>query len=92
MKTTTHLRQAVELAGGKLEEDEGRRDMRCFQAVAPDGRIWQGGSVCLRINWARGSSASAIAYNESEYADTVARLSSGLRDQTPEEVELYANN
>lgn len=92
MKTTTQLRKLVESAGGILEEDEGRRDMRCFQACAPDGKIWGEGVTCLRIDWAAGTSPHAIAFNEDAFKDLTSRLSSGLRDQTEGEKYLCSED
>lgn len=92
MKNATQLRRLVVSAGGKLEEDEGRRDLRTFQACAPDGKIWSEGVVCLRIDWATGSSPHAIAFNADALKDLTSRLSSGLRDQTEEEKYLCSED
>ena len=92
MKTPTQLRRVIEAAGAVMEEDEGTRDMRTFQAVAPDGMIWQEGCVCLRVEWFRGTSRLAEMFNEAEYKSLAERVSFGLREQTPEERELTATD
>lgn len=79
--TVKDVRRAIEKAGGTMEEDEGYRDMRTLQAVAPDGKLWACGSLhCLRIEWATGRTAQAQAYNGHEYRDLEERLACGLED------------
>ena len=85
MKTKRDLERVIVAAGGTLEEDDGLRDMRCFQAVAPDGLIWEEGVVCIRIDWAKGEHAQAVAFNESEFKSLCERLSFGLRGMTADE-------
>jgi hypothetical protein len=63
MITTRQLKSLVTKLGGTLEEDHGVRDLRCFQAVAPDGYLWNGDTRHIRIDWATGSSRTSIAFN-----------------------------
>lgn len=91
MKTPRQLKILVTKLGGTLEEDNGLRDMRCFQAVAPDGYLWNGDTLHIRIDWATGSSTHAIAANEAMFkmvaefaleAMTVDQKASGVYDES----------
>lgn len=91
MKTLTDIKRAVAKVGATVEEDCGYRDMRVFQLVAPDGKLWAGTDCqCEPVQWATGSSHHAIAHNEAAFRDILDTLSHGLRDMTPEEAEEYA--
>lgn len=86
MKTKKDFAKLVERCGGTLEEDTGYRNMRVYQAVAPDGKLWAGDDVqCLRIETCKASS-------EDDYEWARAILERGLRDITPEEAEFYAED
>ena len=83
---TTTLRLAVQAAGGTLEEDNGSCSCRIFQAIAPDGMIWEEGVVCFLIQWPVGdSNGQAEALR-----DVVARTALGYRPMT--EQELYEHD
>jgi len=90
MKTISQLRRVVEQAGARLEEDEPLRDMRTFQAVAPDGMIWEEGCFCMRVDWATGASPQAVRFNEEQFKSVSERVASGLREQTEAERDMCA--
>lgn len=93
MRTKADIERLAKAAGATLEEDEGYRDMRTLQIVAPAGKLWHDGGVqCLRIEWAKGTTPKAVEYNEVAYRDTESRIRCGLYDMTPEEAELYATS
>ena len=53
--------------------------MRTLQIVAPDGKQWSdGGVVCMRVEWAAGSTPSAVKFNEEAYRDAASRVACGL--------------
>lgn len=88
MKTPQQLRALVERAGGTLEEDFGPSGLRIFQAVARPGYVWAGSDLtCLMVQWARGSSALTLAWNEREFDDLRERVSHGQRPMTAAEIE-----
>jgi len=92
MTLVCKLRLAAVKAGGTLEEDEGRRDMRVFQAVAPSGHVWAGNDcVHVRIDWASGSGPRVAEFNASAFDSALQTISHGLRLMTPEETELCAD-
>lgn len=89
MKSVSQLRTLVTKAGGTLEEDEGFRDARVFQAVAPKGKLWKCSDLsCLVIIWKRG----IYQDNEDVFSDVRQRVSFGLRDMTQDEMEIYAED
>lgn len=92
MNTPTQLRRIIEASGARMEEDEGSRDMRTFQAVAPIGMIWNEGCVCIRIDWARGSSAQAVAFNDSQFKSTSERIGYGFRPMTEDEKDMCSED
>lgn len=91
MKTRADIERLAKAAGATLEEDEGYRDMRRLQIVAPDGKRWRDGSVlCLLVEWAKGSTPGAVKHNEDAYRDATSRIACGLENIPAEEAELYA--
>lgn len=79
--TIKDVRRAIEKAGGTMEEDEGYRDMRILQAVAPRGRLWACDSIyALMVPWAVGNSPQAAAHRADTFRDLGERLSFGLED------------
>lgn len=93
MRTKTDLEKLAKRAGATLEEDEGYRDMHTFQIVAPDGKWWAASfTIHLRVEWARGTSRSAVAFNEDAYNDAASRVAHGLEDIPETELYLYATD
>ena len=79
--------------GGRLEEDEGIRDLRCLQLCAPEGKIWVNTDLhTMRLDWARGGSVQSGQYNLGAYNDAIERMSGGLREMTEDERELYSED
>ena len=83
MKTKADLERLAKSAGATLEEDEGYRDMRVFQIVAPDGKRWvDGGCMHVRIDWAQGRKPDAVKFNDAELlgVPTIVVVGRGLAD------------
>ena len=79
--------------GGRLEEDEGIRDLRCLQLCAPEGFIWVNTDLhTMRLDWVRGSSVQSEKWNQDAYNDAIERMSGGLREMTKDERELYSED
>jgi hypothetical protein len=93
MKTLNDIKRAVAKVGGTVEEDEGYRDMRVLQLIAPAGKLWAGTDCqCEPVHWACGSAPHAVKYNEKTFADILDTLSHGAREMTPEEAEEHAED
>jgi len=91
MRTKANIERLAKVVGATVEEDYGTRNMRTFQVVAPPGKLWHdGGTQCLRLEWARGATRLAREYNEVAYLDAESRIRCGLYDMTAEEAEFYA--
>lgn len=91
MKTLNDIKRAAAKVGATVEEDTGYRDMRVFQLVAPDGKLWNATDCqCERVHWACGAAPHAITHNESAYRDILGTVSLGLRDMTEAEKLEYA--
>ena len=79
MKTKSDIERLAKAAGATLEEDHGYRDMRTLQIVAPEGKQWSdGGATSIRVEWAKGSTPSALKCNEDAYRDAASRVACGL--------------
>lgn len=91
--TLADIKRATIAAGGTVEEDHPHRDMRVFQLLAPDGKVWSGNDcACIRVDWAKGSTNDAISFNQSAFSALKDTLSFGLRDMTADEAYLYATD
>jgi len=91
MKTKTHLERLAAKTGATLEEDDGYRDMRVFQLVAPEGKIWiDGGVTSIRVEWAKGSGRHAVEHNEAEYLVVSEAAECGMEPMTEEQLADYA--
>lgn len=88
--TIANLRRLCERNGGLLEEDEGYRDMRVLQVVAPDGQVWEEGVKHLKVEWQRGNSDAAQKHNHAQMESVEQRLNH--RDMTPEEADMCAED
>lgn len=87
LRTKSDLNRLATSVGATIEEDEGYRDMRVFQLVSPKGQRWVEGIVHIRVEWATGKACQS--FNESAYADAVARVSGGLEPIPDSELYLY---
>lgn len=93
MKTIAQIKALVEKAGGTLEEDAGTHDARILQAVAPEGKVWAGSDVqCMLIQWPVGGLPWTKSGRQEAFDDVAERVSFGLRDMTPEEIEEHAED
>lgn len=93
MKTKADLERLAKSAGATLEEDEGYRDMRVFQIVAPDGKRWvDGGCMHVRIDWAQGRKPDAVKFNDAEYLIAKEAVECGLEEIPAEEAYIYASD
>jgi hypothetical protein len=80
------LEAAVKKAGGWLEEDNARPPMRCFQLVAPDGRVWtDNGCKHIRLDLDSQRRPQAMTYNAAEVDYALRLLEGGHRKMTEQE-------
>lgn len=71
-----------------LEEDNAKPPMRCFQLVAPDGRVWFGtGTKHVRVDIDSQRQRHAMEWNVEEVERAVGIVSKGNRTMT--EAEAY---
>lgn len=87
--TTRDLQRLAQRYGATLEEDNGLRDMRVFQIVAPRGFRWLDGAICLRIDWQTGSGGDADRFNSESLRDAETRLRGGMEAIPESESYLY---
>lgn len=91
MKTKADLERLAKAWGATLEEDQGWRDMRTFQIVAPEGQRWLDGHVlCIKVEWAKGAAKHAVRYNEDEWQVIKEAVECGLEPIPAEDAYLYA--
>ncbi len=91
MKTKADLDRLSKSAGATLEEDEGYRDMRTFQIVAPDGKRWvDGGCIHIKVEWAKGTTKHALEHNRAEWLIISEAVACGLEEIPSEEAYVYA--
>lgn len=91
MKTKADIERLAKAAGATLEEDEGYRDMRTFQIVAPDGQWWIAGCVrCIKVEWAQGATKHARLHNDAEWLCIKEAVECGLEPIPADEAYLYA--
>lgn len=91
MKTVSDIKRLAAQAGATIEEDEGYRDMRVLQIIAPGGKRWLDGHVkMIRVEWATGKSPSAQQHNAAEWLVIAEAVECGLEDIPAEDAELYA--
>ena len=91
-----NIKQKLELAAAKygatVEEDPGYRNMRVFQLVAPQGKIWEEGVLHIRVELQRGNSPVAQTFNAQEITHAIENMSNGARPMTDIEKELCADD
>ena len=76
-----------------MEEDEGYRDMRTFQIVAPEGQWWIDCCVrCIKVEWASGATKHARQHNEAEWLGTKEAVECGLEPIPADQAYLYATD
>lgn len=93
MKTKADIERLAKAAGATLEEDEGYRDMRTFQIVAPDGKRWvDGGCIHIKVEWAKGATPSAQEHNRGEWLIIKEAVECGLEEIPAEEAYIYAKD
>ena len=74
--TVRDIKKVAASVGATVEEDTGDRDMRVFQVIAPDCKVFEEGLHMLRVEWGRGS--DALAFNLDTLADLKDRVKGGL--------------
>ena len=85
-KSPSDLKRLVERHGGNLAMDWDDGYERCYQAEAPEGKMWVA-SDCrdLVVRWF----PSIPSAKDDAYMDLQGRVSMGLRDMTTEELEMF---
>lgn len=90
MTSKQELQALARRTGGRLEEDEGYREMRVFQLVAPAGKLWTEGVRAIRLEMSTARTPQALAYNRALLREAGQRAV--LRDMLPDELDLYATD